>query len=183
MTLEEKVAILEERIAKFEAFFLFHTNPHDGTIGCATSGRFGIMTNYWMMQQFGQGAAFSVGTISDRFAGYFEIDADACPDHPSTGVYASVVTQAIQNTEHIAFEGHAANSPKGNFILFGQHSYAGQSLVYPTESVRLQEVNASGQIIRQVSITGMGIALIDGVQVVAEWFISKVGGVAKKVWP
>src|SRR5438477_9221347 len=90
---------LEERVAALEALtqdLTRHMND-DGTVPyLQVNARIGVMTNFWARKPLGQGAALSVGTNIDRFGVYAEIDPGddgyaACPDFPSTAVYASVV--------------------------------------------------------------------------------------------
>jgi hypothetical protein len=117
MTTEEHLADLQARIALFESFFTFITNPHTGQRGCMTQGRFGIMTEYWMKQPAGQGAALSVGTVTDRFGVYTELEATACPDHPTTAYYAHVM-MPNPTQRNIAFESHVAQSSIANVDLW-----------------------------------------------------------------
>ncbi len=107
-TLEQQRADLETRLAIFEEYFSIFRNA-DGELGCMTRGRLGVMTEYWMRRPKGQGAAFSVGTAGDRYVGYFEAEATACPDHPTTGilVWVKCPNEASYN---IGVEAHVAGS-------------------------------------------------------------------------
>jgi len=116
MTLEERVAQLESLVAKYEAFFRFVTNEFDGQTGVMTQGRFGVMTDFWMRRPAGQGAALSVGTVSDRFAIYGEADAAACPDAPTTAICGAVYAGNLSQ-RNVAFEAHARNSMIANIAL------------------------------------------------------------------
>ena len=119
MTTDERFADLEARIAKFERYFTFKTNPHDGSMGVMTQGRFGVMTEYWMNQPRTQGAALSVGTATDRFAGYFEIDEAVCLDHPSVAVYAASIAPNDRQM-NVAVEAVSANSsPAPTLVVTG----------------------------------------------------------------
>ncbi len=106
---DAQIADLQARLKKFEDYFQFKTNPHDGSVGVMTSGRFGVMTEFWMNQPPTQGSAFSAATITDRFAIYGEIDTVSCPDHPSTAIYASCVAPNTFGQQNIGIESHAAN--------------------------------------------------------------------------
>ncbi len=120
MILEERVAQLEATIAKYEALFSFGRSDDGRVPYVMTQGRFGVMTSYWSRKPVGQGAGLSVGSNVDRFALYAEIDPGddgfaACPDHPSTAVYAAVVAphRSGEAQPNIALEAHAANAPFG----------------------------------------------------------------------
>src|SRR6185295_7979620 len=106
--LVEDQARLAARLAIFEDYFHIFRNA-DGERGCMTMGRFGVMTDFWMKVPKGQGAAFSVGTEGDRYAGYFEIEATSCPDHPSTGVLVWVKCPN-PTSYNIGVEAHVAGS-------------------------------------------------------------------------
>lgn len=182
MTTEERLAALEARIAQYDSFFTFGTSV-DGRIPYAmTQGRLGVMTDFWAKQPWGKGAALSVGTASDRFAVYGEIDAVSCPDHPSTAFYGSVVAPNSAQP-NIAFESHAANAPAGNLPFYGDYQYAPGSPLVPTEGVRLLEVDSSSTIQRQVSISANGITLKDGAQSITGYYIQKIGSVLTWLWP
>lgn len=120
--LEARVAVLEAELAQFKAFFRFGVNPFDQSAYVMTAGRFGVMTDFWSQKPFGQGAAFSVGTVSDRFAIYAENEAAVCPDHPTTAIYAAAV--APNATQYnIAIEAHAANADHGSGGLLADAPY------------------------------------------------------------
>lgn len=190
MTDAERIDDLEARLRRFEDFFSFGTSS-DGLVPYVmTAGRVGVMTRFWAERPVGQGAGLSVGTAVDRFAGYFEIDPGpdgmaACPDHPSTAVYASVVAphRAGEAQPNLAVEAHAANAPAGNLPFYGDYQYAPASPLVPTEGIRLAEVDAAGDVLRQVSASANGITLKDGAQFVTSWFVQKIGGIAKTLWP
>ena len=114
--LEYRVVQLEQRLAKYDAFFTFGLSD-DGRIPYViTQGRFGVMTDYWSKQPWGKGAALSVGTITDRYGIYVEVEA-AQPGAPSTAVYAAVpVVNPTQR--NIAYESHPTNSSVANVDLF-----------------------------------------------------------------
>ncbi len=126
MTIEERLVALEAKTQDMERH-TFHDEAKGVDIPYVTFAcRMGVFTNFWCRQPIGQGAAFSVGTNSDRFAGYFEIDEQVCPDHPSVAVYASVVPESRFNQPHIAFHGVAGNAPDKNGVsqnhgLFLEH--------------------------------------------------------------
>lgn len=158
------IARLEARVQAFEAFFRFLTNPHTGHAGVMTQSRLGIETEYWMLRPAGHGAALSVGTNTDRFAAYFEIDEDACPDAPSTAVYAAAVAQArYPDQPHIAVEAHAANAPAGNIPFHGDYQYAPHA-DFKTQGIRLREMNANGEVLKEIVISADGISVKDGLQ-------------------
>lgn len=158
MTHEQRIADLETRLAAAERITSMFTRgvSDDGKIPyLMLDGRLGIFTTYWMKKPWGQGAAFSVGCGADRFAGYFEVDEDACPDNPSVAVFASVVGQSKFNQPHIAFLGAAANAKEnhGLFLSFSND--------------------------KAVSIREEGFELRGYVQ----YFMGKIDGVIKKLWP
>lgn len=161
MTLEERVAALEAKTQD-----IARGSFHDDATGVdipylALSCRLGIFTTYWSRQPIGQGAALSIGTNSDRFALYAEIDEQTCPDHPSVAVYASVVPASRFNQPHIALQGMAGNAPDRN----GLSQNYGLALTLGDRSLFLQRE---------------GLRLVGDFAV---FFMGKVGSVIKQLWP
>lgn len=157
MTHEQRITELETRLAEAEQvtkLFVVGVSDDGQVPYLMTLCRMGICTSFWMKKPLGQGAAFSVGA-KDRFAGYFEIDEDFCPDNPSVGVFASVVGQPINTQPHIAFLGAAANAREnhGLFLSFSND--------------------------KAVSIREEGWELRGYVQ----YFMGKIDGAIKKLWP
>ena len=179
MTLEERVTALEALVAQYQSFFSLGVQ---GVPFVKTAGRQGVMTDFWAKQPVGQGAGLSVGTAIDRFAGYFEIDTDAtghasCPNHPSTAVYAAVVAphRVGELQPNIGVEAHAANAPAGNIPFYGTYQYAPQSPTTPTEGIRLAEVDSTGTILRQVSLSANGITIRSGSQAAGPFKVVRDG--------
>ncbi len=75
MTDSDRITVLELELSFYRAFFRKIENPYDGTIGVMTNGPFGVMTEYWMKQAPGKGAALSVGTDRDKYGVYIEREA------------------------------------------------------------------------------------------------------------
>lgn len=157
MTIEERLDALEARVAAAERITSMFTRgiSDDGRIPwLMLDGRLGIFTTYWMKKPWGQGAALSVGCGADRFAGYFEVDEDSCPDNPSVGVFASVVGESKFNQPHIAFLGAAANAKENH----GLHiSMQDKEVIFREEGTELKGY--------------------------AQYFLGKVGGFIKTLWP
>ena len=190
MTDKERIAALEARLAVYDAFFKFGVSDDGAIPYVMTQGRVGVMTEFWSKKPLGQGAALSIGTAADRFGVYAEIDpgADgfaACPDQPSTAIFASVVVphRPGEPQPNIAIGAVAANAPVGNLPFHGTYQYAPTPALLPTEGLRLVEMSADGQVQRHLSISANGITLMDGVQRVAQWFVRKIGGPLKNLWP
>lgn len=185
-TIEERLDAIERITA-----LIVRGDSDDGTVPyLKVNARLGMMTDFWCRKPIGQGAALSIGTAIDRFGLYAEIDAGAdgfaaCPDHPSTAIYAAVVVphRPGEAQPNIAVEAHAANSPYGNLPYYGDYQYAPQSPVIPTEGVRLVEVDAAGNILRTVSMSANGITLKDGLQAIASWFVQRLTVGVKALWP
>ncbi len=126
MTIEKRLAAVEQRLAALEARTaaaeritgMFKRGlSEDGLVPyLMLDGRLGIFTEFWSKKPWGQGAAFSVGCGADRFAGYFEIDEQSCPDNPSVAVFASCVPQPQFGQPHIAFLGVAANATENRAL-------------------------------------------------------------------
>ena len=154
LTDPERIAALEARLKVYDAFFTFGLSD-DGLVPyVSTAGRVGVMTNYWAKQPVGQGAGLSVGTAIDRFAGYFEIDPGpdgfaACPDHPSTAVYAAVVAphRAGEAQANLALECHAANSHE-NIAVYAQAQFSNAPTVQALTPVVLVET-VDDQVVRR----------------------------------
>lgn len=114
-TLEERVAGLETKLQKYENFFTFGTTP-DNIKYVMTQGRVGVMTDYWAKKPYGQGAALSVGTITDRFAIYAENEAVHAGNPAAVGLYVSVPVPN-PSQRNIAIEAHSANSGIANIVI------------------------------------------------------------------
>jgi len=190
MTIDERLDALEAKTQDLHRTVFVCTETGQAIPGLQINARVGIMTNYWMHQNIGAGAAFSVGTAIDRFAVYAELDTGpdgfaVCADAPSTAIYAAVVVphRPGERQPNIAIEAHAANAVAGNLPLYGSYQYAPQSPLVPTEGLRLVELTADGTPVRQLSLSGNGITLKDGAQSIVSWVIKKVGGARRTLWP
>ena len=113
---DQKLVDLEARLARFEDFFRFVTNPHTGTVGVGTMGPFGVQTSFWMKRPQGQGAALSVGTEDDRYGIYAEVEAGPAVSHDVTAISARA--DSI-NPNHVnrAVEAIANNSNVANVAI------------------------------------------------------------------
>lgn len=169
MTLEERVAALE---AKTQDFLAREMNV-GGTIPFEqVNANVGLFSRFWGVKPIGEGAALAVGCNGHRFAIYAAVDVGPdgfapCPDHPTTAVYAESVSphRPAEHQPNIGVESHAANSPYGNIPFYGTYQYAPQSPIgTPTEGIRLDEVDASGTVLRSVSISASGITIRSGSQ-------------------
>lgn len=107
---------MKARLQRFENFFTFVHNPYTGQTGVMTQGRFGVMTEYWMKEPLGQGAAFSVGTVQDRYGCFVEVEAVSCPDNPTT-VYYGHMMHTNPTQKNIVFESHVGGSSVANVDL------------------------------------------------------------------
>lgn len=115
--LEAAVASLTARMAFYDGFFVPKVNPYDGTTGLMTNGRFGVMTEFWMMQPAGEGFAFSAATITDQGAIYGEVDAISRKTGPTTAIYAAVVAPNPFGQKNIALQVHANGSSVANVSI------------------------------------------------------------------
>jgi hypothetical protein len=118
MSDSERIASLEARLQVFEDFFKFGRSE-DGRIPfCETQGRLGVQTRFWSTKPWGQGAAFSVGTESDRYAGYFENEA-VFPNQPATGIMVQAVVPN-PGQPNVAIEAYARGSTLVNAVMYAQ---------------------------------------------------------------
>ena len=154
MTVEERITALEALTQDIHRNTF--TDPATGTPipGLQINARVGVFTNFWMNQPIGQGAALSIGTAIDRYAVYAEIDGISCPDHPSVAVFASNVAPNAGQDNH-AIEGVVGN---------GRANY-GLALTLPQRTIRWRTE---------------GLELLGDY---AEFFVGKVGGVIRQLWP
>lgn len=105
-----------EWLAAAKAYFSFVENPATGEMGCMTMGRFGVMTSYWLQRPAGQGAALSIGTATDRYAVYAEIEAQRPVSCDQTAISARC--DAL-NLDHVnrAIDAQAHNSGVANVAI------------------------------------------------------------------
>lgn len=155
MTIEERLSALEAKTQDIHRDVWVDTVTGLSIPYIQLNARLGIFTNFWSRKNVGQGAGLSVGTNIDRFAGYFEIDEQTCPDHPSVGVFGSVVPSATYPQPFIGVQGASGNSTVANYGI-------------------LVSMGSKVAAIRE-----------EGLELIGSWFtfvIGKIGGVIKQIW-
>lgn len=142
MSLEEQVASLQAEIAqiKLKTDLIKRVQSEDDGVHGSVPGlmflsRVGVLTEYWMLKPFGQGASLSVGTAIDRFAGYFEVDEATCPDHPSVAVFASVTCANPFNQPNHGVESAVSNAAVTRGLVM---SFVDKILIFRAEGMELQ---------------------------------------------
>lgn len=172
ISLEDRVKALEEKTQD-----ITRGVSSDGRVPyLQVNARVGVFTNYWSKMPVGQGAALSVGTNIDRFAGYFEVDEVSTPDHPTTALFASVVAPNYNGQPNVAIEAHAKNAPAGTVGLFADTQYSpGSPLGTPVTPFVAQETDGSSRVIRTATFSANAITLKDGLQSITEYDVQKVG--------
>lgn len=157
MTHEQRITELETRLAEAEkvtTLFVVGVSDDGQVPYLMTLCRLGVCTNFWMKKPLGEGAALSIGA-EDRFALYAEIDTSKCQTNPSVAVFASVVGQQLYGQPHIAFLGAAANAPDNHGLFL---SFSGDKAI----SIREEGWELRGYV---------------------QYFMGKIDGVIKKIWP
>ncbi len=119
------IADLNRRLGVFEDYFRIGKNA-DGERKCMTMGRFGVMTDFWMNVPRGEGAAFSVGTVGDRYGCYVEMEETVCQTGP-TSAYLGWVKCPNERQLNVGMELHVA----------GSHGKPGIAMLADAEAIQI----------------------------------------------